>query len=327
MLTDKKLTQKIKELSKKYLATGQDIYSFLDGLLYADFMGYWDYIHLDTLLSLQTPKTDFPDENIFILYHQITELYFKLSLLEIEQINKNGKKIAENGQDLGWNKNLKIELFIDKMKRVNRYLKQLINSFNIMIDGMDREQFLKFRMSLLPSSGFQSVQYRMIELRSTNIENLNTTKNSKTTSIEQSFDQLYWQLGANDLSSGQKTYTLKQFEKKYKKRLLKLANKMQHLNLLSKYNSLSKEDQKNQELIDLLKEYDINININWKLAHYKSAAKYLHTKHKNIAATGGTNWQQYLPPRFQKIIFFPQLWTETEKENWGKKWVESIIEI
>jgi tryptophan 2,3-dioxygenase len=50
----------------------------LDGLLYADFLTYWDYIHLDTLLSLQSPKTPFPDEEIFIIYHQITELYFKL---------------------------------------------------------------------------------------------------------------------------------------------------------------------------------------------------------------------------------------------------------
>jgi|TARA_Y100000994_G_scaffold5517_1_gene5216 tryptophan 2,3-dioxygenase len=326
MLKDKKLTQKIQELSKKYLATGQDIYSFLDGLLYSDYMGYWDYIHLDTLLTLQTPKTDFPDENIFILYHQITELYFKLCLLEIEQINKNGKKIAENGQDLGWNHKLKVDLFIKKMKRINRYLKQLINSFNIMTEGMDKDQFLKFRMSLLPSSGFQSVQYRMIELRSTSLENLHHNQTEETKSIETVFNQLYWQMGANDLDSGEKTYTLKQFEKKYKKRLLKLANRMQNLNLLSKYNSLAEEDKKNKELISLLKEYDLNINVNWKLAHYKSAVKYLHMKKNDIAATGGTNWQQYLPPKFQKIIFFPKLWTNKEKENWGKKWVESILE-
>ena len=66
-MDDKKLINKINKLSSKYLATGQDIYSFLDGLLYSDYMGYWDYIHLDTLLTLQTPKTDFPDEKIFIL--------------------------------------------------------------------------------------------------------------------------------------------------------------------------------------------------------------------------------------------------------------------
>jgi tryptophan 2,3-dioxygenase len=43
---------------------------------------------------------------------------------------------------------------------------------------------------------------------------------------------------------------------------------------------------------------------------------------EDIKATGGTNWQKYLPPRFQKIIFFPELWTEQEKEEWGKVAVE-----
>lgn len=74
-----------------------------------------------------------------------------------------------------------------------------------------------------------------------------------------------------------------------------------------------------------MKEYDVNININWKLAHYKAAAKYLKKKQQDIAATGGTNWQKYLPPKFQKIIFFPELWSKKEKENWGKEWVKSMF--
>ena len=111
-MKDEKLIKKIKQLSKKYSSTGQDIYSFLDGLLYSDYTGYWDYISLDTLLSLQKPKTDFPDEKIFIIYHQITELYFNLCLSEIEQINKNGRNILETGEDLGWHQKLSIELFI-----------------------------------------------------------------------------------------------------------------------------------------------------------------------------------------------------------------------
>ena len=48
---------------------------------HADFPTYWDYINLDTLLSLQHPVTPFPDEQIFIIYHQTTELYFKLSCM------------------------------------------------------------------------------------------------------------------------------------------------------------------------------------------------------------------------------------------------------
>ena len=324
-MNDKKLTDRIKKLSAKYLATGQDLYSFLDGLLYSDYMGYWDYIHLDTLLSLQTPKTDFPDEKIFILYHQITELYFQLILLELEQINKNGKNVLETGEDLGWNKQITLNLFIEKMERINIYLKHLINSFEIMINGMDRSQFIKFRMALLPSSGFQSIQYRMIELRSTDLENLLTGTDKKKISLVDQFEKVYWKMGANDLDSGKKTYTLKQFEKKYQKRLLKLTNKMQSLNVWSKYKSLKKKDRESKRLINLLKEYDTSINVNWKLAHYKSAVKHLKSQSQNVQATGGTNWQEFLPPRFQKIIFFPKLWNKKEKEQWGKEWVDSII--
>jgi tryptophan 2,3-dioxygenase len=42
-------------------------------------------------------------------------------------------------------------------------------------------------------------------------------------------------------------------------------------------------------------------------------------------ATGGTNWQRYLPPRFQKRIFFPELWTPQEQDEWGKKWVDQQL--
>jgi tryptophan 2,3-dioxygenase len=79
------LVDQVKKLQQKYAVMGQDLSSYLDGLLHADYLTYWDYIHLDTLLSLQNPKTQFPDEKIFIVYHQITELYFNLILWEIEQ--------------------------------------------------------------------------------------------------------------------------------------------------------------------------------------------------------------------------------------------------
>ena len=67
-------------LKDKYLQSGDDLNTHLEGLLHAKPVTYWDYIHLDTLLSLQSPITSFPDEEIFIMYHQITELYFKLCL-------------------------------------------------------------------------------------------------------------------------------------------------------------------------------------------------------------------------------------------------------
>ncbi|MAQ47682.1 MAG: tryptophan 2,3-dioxygenase [Flavobacteriales bacterium] len=323
-MKDKKLLQKIQLLAEKYSATGQDIYSYLDGLLYADYMGYWNYIKLETLLSIQTPQTDFPDEKIFIIYHQITELYFKLCLIEIEHINKNGRNVLETGEDLGWNKTLTTDIFIEKMTRLNRYLNKMIDSFDIMIEGMDKKEFLKFRMALLPSSGFQSVQFRMLEIRSTDLTNL-SKKSSKNSNLREIYEHLYWKSGANELATGEKTYTLKQFEKKYNERLIKLCNKMTTKNIWAKYKELSSKDQQNKSLIKLMREFDLNVNIHWKLAHYKSAIKYLKSKNKIIAATGGTNWQSYLPPRFQKVIFFPDLWSEKEKKEWGKSWIESNI--
>ena len=319
---DKKIIDKINLLAQKYSATGQNLDSYLDGLLLSDFLGYWDYINLDTLLTLQKPKTDFPDEKIFIIYHQITELYFKLCINEIEQINENGRIIKDDGQDLGWNRKLSLELFIEKMKRLNRYMKNLIESFDVMIDGMDKREFLKFRMALLPSSGFQSVQFRKIEIRSTEIKNISSGENNGD--ILSCYDNLYWKKGAIELSTGKKTYTLRQFEKKYDLELRELSRSMVTKNISYKYNQLSENDKENKHLIKLMKEFDYNFNINWKLAHYKSAVKNLKGKKSFIEATGGTNWESYLPPKFQKTIFFPQLFSDEEIKNWGKSWVESI---
>ena len=324
-MINKKLVQKIQKLSDKYSATGQDMLSFLDGLLYADYMGYWDYLKIDTLLSLQSPKTDFPDEKIFITYHQITELYFKLIIWEIEQISNNGKNILDSGEDAGWHKVLSPALFIEKMQRINRYIRHLIDSFDIMTDGMQKKEFLKFRMALLPSSGFQSAQYRIIEIQSTDLKNLAKTKSIKKENISNLYNAIYWKGGAMDLNSGEKNYTLLQFEKKYDKKLMQLSTKFQKINIWQKYNSLSSKDQENKILIKLLRQYDELININWKLAHYKSVVRYLKKSDLEIAATGGTNWKKYLPPKFQKIIFFPNLWSEKEKNNWGKNWVDAEI--
>ncbi len=57
-------------------------------------------------------------------------------------------------------------------KRLTAYFSALTHSFQIMIEGMEPEQFLQFRMALLPASGFQSAQYRMIEIRATPLQNL-----------------------------------------------------------------------------------------------------------------------------------------------------------
>jgi len=309
------IAEKIKQLEKKFKNSGQDLGSYLDGLLHDRYLTYWDYIHLDTLLSLQIPRTHFPDEEIFIMYHQITELYFKLIIHELKQIIDDKLQTAE--------------FFTSKLERVNRYFRVLINSFDVMIKGMEREQFLKYRMSLLPASGFQSVQFRMIEIYATPLINLvNSKERSRFTEedpLEDVYEHLYWKSGATDIKTGEKTLTLKQFEYRYTPRMMRIANQVKNSTIYHRYQALPEKEQNNTHLIKALRTFDANVNINWLLMHMGAAYRYLNKEKGQVLATGGTNWKSFLPPSFQKILFFPDLWSSEEKENWGKEWVTHLF--
>jgi tryptophan 2,3-dioxygenase len=197
-----------------------------------------------------------------------------------------------------------------------------------MVDGMEKEQFLQFRMSLLPSSGFQSGQYRMIEIYSTDFINLvakDKREELASAPVEDQFEYLYWKFGATELSTGKKTLTLKQFEKKYSKSFIELAKSCATCNFNALLQQLQYEGRSSKELEDQLRSLDVHVNVNWPLVHYKSAVRYLNREPDEIKATGGTNWQKYLPPRFQKRIFYPSLWTQEQVDEWGKAWVESVV--
>lgn len=304
---DQNLLEQLKKLQAKYDFMGQDISSYLDGLLYSDYLTYWDYIHLETLLSLQNPKTSFPDEKVFIIYHQITELYFKLVLLEIEQIATR-QHIDE-------------QFFIERIDRIIRYFKNLENSFEIMVKGMEKEQFQKFRMALLPASGFQSAQYRFIEIGSTDMINLvamDERESMRNADIREMVEKLYWKRGATDLSTGSKTLTLQQFENHYMEAFYEAGVKYREKNLRQVFQRHFSDSASRDKIVPRLKEYDTYVNIFWPLAHMKSAGAYLIKDPDVLKATGGTNWQKYLPPKFQKRMFFPELWTEQETADWGK---------
>ncbi|PHX92412.1 MAG: tryptophan 2,3-dioxygenase [Flavobacteriales bacterium] len=305
----------IEQLAAKFAIDGQNVNDYLEGVLHANYEPYWRYIALDALLGLQQPKTDIPDEMVFITYHQITELYFKLILHELNQI-----KAAS----------IDIDRFVDKIIRIRRYLNNLIASFDIMIDGMEKEQFLKFRMALLPASGFQSAQFRMIEMAFTDMKNLaiqTTREGLASASLEEQYNAIYWKQGAMDTTTEKKTLTLTQFEENYQEQFLAWAKTWQTCNLYQ----IAKKMMANGILTDRLKSefrlLDTCLNVNWRLSHYRSAVRYLSNGIGNadVRATGGTNWQKFLPPKFQKIVSFPELWTDTELAEWGKSWVDEQI--
>jgi len=304
---DKKREEIVALLDKKYTAIGQDLDTHLKGLLYSKPIRYWDFIQTDVLLNLQVQRTEFPDEMVFIMYHQINELLFKMILWEIKQIS--------------YNENLTAKFFTERLGRISRYFDLLSSSFSVMQDGMEVEQYLKFRDTLTPASGFQSAQYRMIEITLTNLINLIDVRFRKTidrnTPFENAFEHMYWQAAGKDYKTGKKTYLLKEFEAKYKDDLIKLMQEYNEINLYDKYKSLPENVREDIDLKNAMRHLDYTINISWVMNHYNAAKKYLLTKGEDTEATGGSDWQKYMLPKYQKRIFFPSLWTDEEKENWG----------
>lgn len=152
----------IQKINEKYISMGLEPEAFYKGLLYSKPINYWDYIEVESLLSLQKPRTDYPDEMVFIMYHQVTELLLNMMTHEMHQVCNN--------------ENLTADYFIEKLGRMNRYIQMLANSFDVMRLGMDPNQYNEFRFSLTPASGFQCASFRFAEIYSTDIENLLDTR-------------------------------------------------------------------------------------------------------------------------------------------------------
>lgn len=305
-MNEQVLLEKLRRLEQKFEASGQNLEIHLDGLLEADYLNYWDYIHLDTLLSLQVKRTTLPDEEVFIVYHQVTELYFKLIISELRQIcfPIEGSSMSAAAH----------------LGRIVRYSKVLVHSFDVMLRGMEPEQFLRFRKALQPSSGFQSVQFRCIELMCTSPDNLMEASCREKRTFEtmaQKLESLYWRFGSVNPQTGKKTLTLIQFEEKYNHILAERAEQYREKNINHLLESGIFERPDPEDVKRLLRDLDYQLNIAWRKAHFYSASRYLKQPEGEIPSTGGTNWQQYLPPGFQKIIFFPSLWSAQEKDSWG----------
>ena len=305
MSADQKI---IDQLDKKYSDLDQNLNTHLEGLLHSKPIDYWDYIQTDALLNLQIKRTTLPDEMVFILYHQVNELLFKMILWEIDQVANK--------------KDITAAFFETKIMRISRYFDVLTSSFTVMKDGMDIEQYNKFRNTLTPASGFQSAQYRKIEFASTELINLIDNRFRKTidrnTSFEHAFEHLYWQAAGKDYKTGKKSYTLTVFEQKYKDEFIRFAQFYNTHNLWTIFKSLPQDVKEDKDLIKAMRHYDYTVNITWVMAHYNTAKHYLNIGGKTAEATGGSEWVKYMHPKYQRRIFFPDLWSKQELEDWGK---------
>ncbi len=299
----------LKEIDLKYDAINQKVETHLEGLLWSKPITYWDYIQTDDLLSLQTQRTTLPDEMVFIMYHQVNELIFKMILWEMQQIS--------------YCHDIKIDFFTERLMRISRYFDMLTTSFEIMENGMEVEQYMKFRTTLTPASGFQSAQYRLIEFCSTDLINLIDyrfrSSINRDTSYEFAFEHLYWQAAGKDYKTGEKSFLLEEFEKKYKNVFLSHMQEYNTINIWQKFKQLPLEDQNNPELIQAMRHYDYTVNITWVMQHLNVAIKYIDQSGIGDGeATGGSDWKKYMHPKYQRRIFFPELWSAEEIAQWGE---------
>jgi len=124
---------------------------------------YSDYIQLDKILNSQHPKSfeameEGNDEMLFIIIHQVYELWFKQIIFELDLVRHifiRGR-INDNSDDMS--------KAVQKLKRIGKIL-ELINQQVTVLETMTALDFLEFRNMLLPASGFQSRQFRLIEAK------------------------------------------------------------------------------------------------------------------------------------------------------------------
>ena len=116
---------------------------------FADAMSYGDYLHLDAILTAQTPLTDAHDEMLFVIQHQTSELWMRLAIHELD-----AARAAVAADELPHA--FKI------LTRVARIFEQLNSAWDVL-RTMTPSEYTRFRESLGQSSGFQSWQYRRIE--------------------------------------------------------------------------------------------------------------------------------------------------------------------
>ncbi len=294
----------INSINEKYRNLGENPDTYYAGLLQTKPITYWDYIQVDTLLTLQKTRTDFKDEKIFVMYHQVTELTLKMMIHEIQQLSEG--------------ENLPEEVWLTKLDRLKRYTRMLITSFDIMKDGMSYDDYNIFRSALTPASGFQSAQFRILELYMTRLENLINSEGRKrlpeNPDLEDYFDNIYWKDAGLNRITGTQTITLRLFIEKYEDDFKRLANEVQGKTLEER---VAQMENPSEELKEKLKQFDHFYNVAWPIVHLDTAQHFLDSKEETKAATGGSEWKKYLHPKYQQRKFFPELWTADELENWG----------
>ncbi len=250
---------------------------------------YNSYLHVDELLNLQELKSSPPehDEMLFIIIHQTYELWFKQILHELEQFNA----MLTSGST--W-------AAMKTMRRILTILKTLVSQVDIL-ETMTPLEFNQFRKFLENSSGFQSVQFREVEMlcgmRSPHMLLIHPEGSEYRQRLEQrATEPTIWESFCGMLR--RKGFDIQQPERVNDRGLV--FNPSEH-----NQEVLVRDVLKNPEvsmLTELLVDFDEGLQ-EWRYRHVKMVERTIGTR----MGTGGSDGVEYLKRTLHQHVF-PDLW-------------------
>ncbi|MFD1039982.1 tryptophan 2,3-dioxygenase [Virgibacillus byunsanensis] len=257
---------------------------------FSDDMTYGDYLQLDTLLASQNRLSDHHDEMLFIVIHQVSELWLKLIIHEtqaaIAAIQRND-----------------LQASFKMLARVSKIQSQIIQAWDVL-STLTPAEYMEFRDKLANASGFQSYQYRLVEFvlgyKTPHILKI-YKDNPELYAI---LEKAYYGPGLYDVAiqalaregfSIDKNVLERDFSKTYEKDATVEQAWLDVYNDVERYWNLY---QLAEKLVDIEDRFQ-----QWRFRHMKTVERIIGYK----TGTGGSSGVGYL----KKVLdhyFFPELW-------------------
>ncbi len=252
---------------------------------------YSQYLNLDKLLDAQHPRSYHHDEMLFIIIHQVSELWMKLCLHEL-----NATLACVRRDELGPT--------FKMLARVSTIQQQLLHSWEVLAT-ITPHDYSAFRNSLGKSSGFQSPQYRMLEfiIGNKNADSIKVFRSDppvhemleRALRAPSLYDEVLRLLSRRGFNLPEDAID-RDFTLPYQ------PSKQVAAAWLSVYHNTEKEWQL-YELAEKLMDLDYKFQL-WRFSHMKTVERII----GNQRGTGGTGGVSYLTKALE-LKFFPELWT------------------
>jgi len=254
-------------------------------------LSYGSYLRLDRLLTAQEPQTDEHDEMLFIVVHQATELWMKLSLHELRAAIRQIRKDA-------------LRPTFKMLSRIARIQAQLLQSWEVLAT-MTPPEFARFRDALGQSSGFQSHQYRLLEfiIGNRNAEMAKTFKDDPAVMAEMEtalnspslYDETLRLLARRGFDLPGEV-TDRDWSEAY----------VPHPEVEAAWLAIYRETEKHWDLYELAEKLvDLEFHFHqWRFSHLKTVERTIGHKRGSGGSSGVTYLQKSL-----ELRFFPELWS------------------